>query len=305
MAKVEIRISGDQDDIVLPNGNPGKPERLQEKDRNDITDIVKMERKFDEYVEAAGAVQTLHLDWLTAYNGWSNRMDKINGAAHIIDKTLEVLLVNSPRDVPDGEKWADRMSWIVPLTSGFGGILVAYAKYRNAQAAIGGAANLYQAAERGALAKKAKTGIYVSAAIFALGAYTAIKDGIKRASFLIDKMEEYNTWFDDAIGAINSMKAETEDNILPRLYDLADALGVKVAGKPNETYRNVIAELEGLAASLAEYEAQYRIATRMICAGVGTFSNAQIATATGLEESVVSDRRSEVAMDATICERFG
>lgn len=303
--KVVISLAADTDDIDLPTGTPRKPEPLDEKDRNDVTDIFKMEKKFDEYVAASGAVQSMHLEWLTAYNGWSNRMDKINGAAKIIDRTLEVLLVNAPQDVPDGEKWFDRLSWIMPMVSGGGGLVAAYIKYRNAQTAIGGAANLYQAAERGALAKKAKAGIYISAAVFALGAYTAIKDGIQRANFLIGKMDEYDGWFNDSIGAITTMKDETELNILPRLYDLADALGVKEEGKPNETYRAVIAKLEGLAQSLAEYEAQYRIATRMICAGAGTFTDSQISTATGLDTQVIADRRSEAALDSTICETFG
>ena len=305
MAKFELLMAADSDDIDLPTKTPTKPKPLDANKRDDITDIIRMEKKFDEYVAAAGPVQSLHLEWLTVYNGWSNRMDKVNGAAKIIDKTLEVLLVNAPLDTPAGDKWLDRLAWIMPMVSGGGGLVVAYVKYRNAHKAIGGAANLYQAAERGALAKKAKSGIYVSAAVFALGAYNAIKDGIKRANFLMGKMEEYDKWFDDSIGAINTMKDETELNILPRLYDLADALGVLDEGKPNETYRALIAKLEGLSSSLAEYEAQYRIATRMICAGAATFSDSQIATATGLDPTVIQDRRSEAALDPKICQTFG
>ena len=298
--KMDGQISQDIDDdakAILPTDPVPMVEPLRLEQRNSVFDVPTMEAKLTEYKDNTEAMQDLHRRWRDAYQTWAKRLDTVFGKVDAVDETVAVILGREPGSEYEPFELVSLPSTAVMLGALFGVAQSGYSIYqaRKAYVAAKTAETVVRADLRWAKFKggMATVGLLLSGYV----AYRTIAD---RTSFLIETLPELDAWYKTGQTQITTMKATTEDTFIKGIRDVAVILGVDHPDN-NVMYANVIAALNAAMTDAAEIEAQYKVATRMLCAIPGrtpeTYTVADTATATGLPLTTVQNRAQEIAAD--------
>ena len=296
----------DDGPAVLPTGAVPVVDALPVEDRDSVFDLGAMEAKFSEYKEKAPTLQALHTAWLDTYKTWDKRVDMVFGKVDQIETSVAAMLGAEP-----GSNYEPFE--ILSLPTGAQGIAAmigigqsAYGLHKARQA--------HNAAKAATDSMAAKSLKWSRLSVFAAGAgllfsgYVAFRTVSDRTRFLIDSLPELAEWFSNGGEQIAAMKAVTENELIQSIRDIAVILGVDDPDN-NVMYHNVVARLNAAMTDAAEVEAQYKVATRMLCPIPGrapeSYSVTDTATATGLPQTVVQTRADEIAADAaTICKPY-
>jgi len=284
----------------LPTGTVPVVEALAESQRNDVTDLTRMERKLDEYKEAAPALKTLHKAWVDANSVWGKRVDEVYGKVSAVDTSLAISLGVNPGEGYEPFELVSLPAALTTVTaflgagaSGYG----AYKGYQNYKAAKA-AKNAGQAVQ--SQHRWAKTQGALAAVGFVISGYVAVQTLKDRTDFLIVTLEELEVYFLSGTEQIATMKMETEGTFIADIREIAMILGVDDPDN-NQMYHNVIGTLSAAMTDAAEVEAQYKVATRMLCEIPGrtppSYNVADTAVATGLIDTVVQARANEIEAD--------
>ena len=156
----------------------------------------------------------------------------------------------------------------------------------------------------------------------AISAYATVRNIKDRTDKLIDALPAYHEWlygkdensgelipanqvseFNGAAGEIQAM-IEAVDAIQDRIRDLAPQVGVALNDseeKPKDlevVYCEIVKALDLMVRTAAQVEAAFDVATRMLCLDenddTASYTDNEIATATGLSEFVIANRREQV-----------
>lgn len=310
------------DDIILPIANIPTVTPLDPDDMDVFFDNKEMEEQLERYKTAANGIEgdpeqigivQLHTDWVEAFSGWNRRYDDINSKMQAIDE-LEVITV----DTTPGEGYEEfKIFGIPPWVTGAFSILSSLYGIYSARAAFKSAGAV---AKTAAQVKKIKrNSVFSGAAAVATliaGIALIIAEGINRGKFLKQELGKFDDWIDGATDDINEIKAgvlgreatesqEAVEGIIPYIRALAASVDI-VNEDDNRMYEELVTYLNTVLADAGQLKGRLQVVSRMICRDHGkvpytppvyTFSDEQIVQATGLEESIVTDRRSALSAD--------
>lgn len=283
----------DSQDIVLPTATAPTVSPLPAEDREGLFDLKKMEDKLEDYEADAAALVTLHADWLEAYAIWSSRIERLRGKVEYLDQKLLVLLNKEPGDEFEEFELVNLGLYVSSGLAVFSGMYGLFASIR-------AWSSLAENATRFARFK-AGGGVALSAVSLVAGAVIAIVNTKERIEFLKRTLTAYDAWYNETAEQIAQMKRAVETEILPAMRGAAEPLGLE-GTDDNVIFRALVAALNAAMTDAAEIDAQYRVATRMIC--VGGFNDVEISNATGLTATVVATRRTEVEGNRALCDRY-
>lgn len=291
-----ITVDIDEDALaILPTGTVPVITPLEESKRNDVFDIVGMERKFDEYQRHSDALKNLHKAWNDAYGVWGKRLDLVYGKVSAVDSSIAVTLGKKPGSEYEPFELVSVPTAITSVLAILGLGTSAYSAYKAYQALKAAkAAEVVVQAD----VNWARFNIATASVGFILSGYVAYRTVADRTGFLINALDSLADWFAEGKTQIDTMSGEINDRFIKEIRDIAVILGVDNPDN-NAMFHAVVTKLNEAMTDAAEVEAQYKVATRMLCSE--NYNVVQTAAATGLNETVVQTLSDDIGEDPTIC----
>lgn len=304
-----------------PEGMVARVALLPANERDDLSDVGRMEEALAVYESAVVEAQRLYGEWQTHFELWANRADAIYARTVVIQRSVGGALDVVPTD--DYEEFQ-----LVDIGIIAGGVVTTVT---SVFALVESSKKFGEIVKTNkALKLKVGSGLLVAFSVVATvtGLVVAYRNIADRQRALTDALPRYHEWLygrgdDDvlidpttatprgAVGQIQEFRVAV-DRILVRIRGLAETLGIETvdaAGAPRDDeviHCEVARALEGSMKGAAEIEAAFAVAKRMLCLtsrGEQSFSVAQVAAATGLSDTVVQGISDLVdAPDSTFCD---
>ena len=294
-------------------------------DRKDYLDLKRMEGFLETYQVEEKKVIAAHNASVEIFRTWATRMDSVFAKTVVIQRSIGKSLGDSPTD--DFEEFE-----LFDASITYGAILSAitslYGIYSGVKAvrAVG---------ELGAEATRmqkfvARGGLALTVVTTAISLTIIFINEKRRTEALVQAIPDFQSWLygksestnniienpneetaRGAVGQVNEIHAAVAQ-MKARIIDLAEAIGVPTVEGDDEPidpeiiYCEVEKALLGSIKTGAEIEAAFAVATRMICLDINddniTFSDADISKATGLPDTLIARRRSDVIGDPSLCD---
>lgn len=262
--------------------------------------LAELEQEYARLAEGEPAKIAEHTAAVNAYETSKTRFDDIFGKIEVLEEMATLLLAGSPGASPYDQDALDVVDSVLTIGGGvtaLGGLIQSVYQYRKASQAASAlrsadtGADVARAAKVAKFSKLGAASTIGGAALAGFGIYMHLREQATIIAYYKSNIPLFETWYSEADAAIGKLDSNRE-NLEAELLNLQEKLGY-------DSYDQMKAELTREIGRIAEYEAMYEAATKMICGGKLTAD--EIEAYSGLPRDLINRRVTEIQQNPDIC----